>query len=131
MKLAKTQLTEIRQRFVLTHKQTGVKAATVVKASSDFKRNDSAPKWTKDITWRSSGWYSWSNLVYPKVDFCMRVDALPNYYYLPRALKAGADWQTLRGEFRDMKSQGGKVFTFVLPAGEGTIWIKSVKTEAM
>lgn len=131
VKLAKTQVTEIRQRFTLAHTATGVKASTVVKASPDFKRNDNAPRWTKDITWRSGGWYSWSALVYPKADFCMRVDAGSGYHYLPRALKAGGNWQTLRGEFRDMKSQGGKVFTFVLPAGEGTIWIQSVKTEAL
>ena len=127
--LSKTNLIEIRQRFTLAHGQKSMKATVIAKASADYVRNDKAQKWTPNNTWEPGGWWVWSALVYPKVDFCMRVDA-NTHYYLPRSLKAGGAWQTLSGEFKDMNNQGSKVFNIVLPAGDGTIWIKSITTTA-
>jgi hypothetical protein len=129
IKLSKTQLTEIRQRFTLARGQNQIKATAIAKASVDYVRNDKAQKWTPNNTWEPGGWWVWSALVYPKVDFCMRVDA-NTHYYLPRSLKAGGGWQTLSGNFKDVDNQGNKVFNIVLPAGEGTIWIKSISTVA-
>ncbi len=125
VKLAKTQLTEIRQRFVFTKGERSMKVSVTAKASPDFVRNDDAHKWTKDITWEGGGWYSWSKLVYPKVDFSIRLDG-DKFYYLPRNFKTKGEWVKLGGNFRDMKTNGPKSLNLVLPAGEGTIWIKSI-----
>ena len=129
VKLSRTQLTEIRQRFLFAHGERHLNVSALVKTSGDFQRNNDAGRWTKDITW-TSGWYSWSALVYPRVDFCVRVDTSGNHFYLPRNLKAGGTWQTFKGSFKDMPSPGGKVLTLVFPAGTGTLWVKSITSEA-
>jgi len=128
VKLAKTQLTEIRQRFVFSHGERSLKTSLQIKTSPDYVRNDDAHKWTKDISW-SGGWYSWSNLVYPRVDFCLRLDG-DKFYYLPRNLKTKGEWVHLKGNFNDMKSAGPKSLSLVFPAGEGTIWVKGLSTSA-
>lgn len=130
VKLQRMNVTELRQRFVFIKGERHLKFYATMKASPDFVRNDQAPKWTKDITWAASGWYNWSSLVYPKVDVCARVDAGQHHHYLPRDFKTKGEWQKIGGEFKDMATGGAKSVNLVLPAGEGTIWIKSISSSA-
>jgi len=123
------QESKTRLNFPASHKGR-VKFTVVLKTSDDFVRNGKAPGFTPNLNWNTSGWYIWSSLVHPEVDFCIRVDA-DTHYYLPRNLNAGGDWQTLSGTFDSLGGSPSKVLNLVTAAGTGTIWIKSVVVEAL
>lgn len=128
--LSKMTVQETKQRLNFPPNSGGPVTVTVVlKTSPDFARNDKAPKFTPNINWKTGGWYSWSALVYPKVDFCVRVDS-DTHHYLPRDLKVGGDWQTVTGRFDSLGTGSNKILSLVTPAGEGTVWIKSVTVDS-
>jgi len=126
--LSRMMIQETKQRLSFPPSYSGPVTITVVlKTSPDFARNDKAPKFTPNNNWQSGTWY-WSALVYPKVDFCIRVDS-NTHYYLPRQIKAGGDWQTVTGTFDSLGISSSKVLSLVTTAGEGTVWVKSVTVD--
>lgn len=126
--LNKNIVQETKQRLVFKadEVQGRAKIKVVLKTSPDFTRNEKCPRF--NTKWETGGWYTWSALVYPNVDFCTRVDS-DMHYYLPRTLKAGGDWQTISGEFQSLGNPTSKTLSLVFPAGTGTIWVKSVSLE--
>lgn len=95
-----------------------------LKASADFSRNDSADY--SDVNFKAGGTYYWSAIVYPKVDFFVRLaDATHNYGLID--LKPGGGWQTLKLRLDDLNPAQRERTLFLNAApGSGTIYIESV-----
>lgn len=126
VKLKSTQFADVFQKFRTSKEMDVVNAEVVFKGSADFKMNDKATVYDREITWKPGSFWYWSALVHPKVDVLMRLDKRDNYMYKLDAVKPGADWQKMKVHWDNVG--GGQEVTFhvLVAPGHGTLYIKSV-----
>jgi hypothetical protein len=124
------QLTLINNRFTVTDQtfrtkdKLGEITVTVkVKASADYKRNDSTDY--ASVNFKPGGIYYWSAIVYPKADFFIRLTDNTHLYSLAD-LSPGQE-KTITARFNDLGA-GVRERTLFLNAapGDGSIYVESV-----
>jgi hypothetical protein len=126
LKLKSTQFSDLDQKFRTSKDMDVVNAELVYKASADFKLNDKATVFDREITWKSGSFWYWSALVHPKIDLLMRLDRRDNYMYKLEAVKPGGDWQKMKVRW-DNVGGGQEVNFHILAApGHGSLYVKSV-----
>jgi len=125
VKLKTTQFADVFQKFRTPKEMDVVNAEVVFKGSADFKMNDKATIYDREITWKL-GTYYWSALVHPKVDVLMRLDKRDNYMYKLDAVKPGGDWQKTKVRWDNVGGGQDVTFHFLVAPGHGTVYIKSV-----
>lgn len=126
VKLKSTQFADVFQKFRTPKEMDVVNAEVVFKGSADFKMNDKATIYDREITWKPGTFYYWSALVHPKVDVLMRLDKRDNYMYKLDAVKPGGDWQKMKVRWDNVGGGQDVTFHFLVAPGHGTLYIKSV-----
>lgn len=91
-------------------------------ASSDFKRTTDTSYYTSSIHWKPGGVWYWSGEAIPNVDFWIR--GSPGFIYKLADLKPG-EWVTVDGFWDSAPSAQDRSVYFIVPAGEGAIYIKN------
>lgn len=122
--LTPTRWTVAEQSFRNKDKSKSMTITVRLRASADFTRNDAAEY--SDVNFKAGGTYFWSAIVYPKVDFFIRLaDATHNYGLID--LKPGGDWQTLHLRLEDLSpTQRDRTLFLNAAPGTGSIFIESV-----
>ena len=122
--LTPNRWTVAEQTFRNRDKSKSITITVRLRASADFARNDAAEY--SDVNFQAGGTYFWSAIVYPKVDFFVRLaDATHNYGLIN--LTPGGDWQTLKLRLNDLSPTQKERTLFLNAApGTGTIYIESV-----
>jgi hypothetical protein len=126
VKLKSTQFADLFQKFRTPKEMDVVNAEVVFKGAADFKLNDKATVFDREITWKPGALYYWSALVHPKVDVHMRLDKRDNYMYKLDAVKPGSDWQKTKVRWDNVGGGQDVTFHFLVAPGHGSIYIKSV-----
>jgi hypothetical protein len=126
VKLKSTQFAEVFQKFRTPKEMDVVNAEVVFKSSADFKLNDKATVFDREITWKPGSFWYWSALVHPKTDVLMRLDKRDNYMYKLDAVKPGGDWQKTKVRWDNVGGGQDVTFHFLVAPGHGSLYIKSV-----
>lgn len=95
-----------------------------VRASDDFKPLESSDMYS-NVDFKMGGNYRWTGVVQPKAHVLIRVEGYGRWYYFPRKLKAGADWQKIKVNVSELKLEEGMI-TIGFPPGEGTATLRKV-----
>jgi hypothetical protein len=126
IKLKNTQFADFFQKFRTAKEMDVMNAEVVFKGSSDFKLNDKATVFDREINWKPGSFWYWSMLVHPKVDVLMRLDKKDNYMYKLDAVKPGSDWQKMKVHWDDVGGGMDVGFHILAAPGHGSLYIKSV-----
>lgn len=126
MKLKLTQFADLFQKFKTPKEMDGMNVEVVYKGSADFKPNDKATVYDRDITWKPGGIWYWTALVNPKVDMIIRMDKRDIHDYRLQAVKPGSEWQTAKFRWTDVGGNQDVTFHILATPGHGALYIKSV-----
>jgi len=126
VKLKSTQFADFFQKFRTPKEMDVVNAEVVFKGSADFKMNDKATVFDREITWKPGSFWYWSAAVHPKVDILMRLDKRDNYMYKLDAVKPGGDWQRMKVRWENVGSGQEVTFHILVAPGHGSLYVKSV-----
>ncbi|MEO8206203.1 MAG: hypothetical protein ABI615_08475 [Chthoniobacterales bacterium] len=103
---------------------TKVVITVEAKALPDFKANKESRKYSNF----GPGWWQWSGLIFPKADFCIRLQD-GWYYYRAVNFAPSNNWQTITTTIGKLNPQAYKKLSLVICPGEGNVLIRSVKVE--
>jgi hypothetical protein len=126
IKLKSTQFADFAQKFRTPKEMDVVNAEVTYKASADFKMNDKAIVFDREIGCKPGTFWNWSMLVHPKSDVVMRLDKRDNYLYKLDAASPGSDWKTMKVRWDNVGGGQDVTFHVVVTPGHGTLYIKSV-----
>lgn len=121
----KNLFTESTQRVKIPNGKKRIEIIVVAK-SVNFILNGDSQKFS-DLDWENGGHYFWSNLVYPKFDFCIRFDGDGTHHYCPTTLRNG-EWTTVRSKFL-VEGRGQYSLSLLVAPGDGKILIRSVTVQ--
>jgi hypothetical protein len=126
IKLKSTQFADFFQKFKTPKEIDGMGVEVVYKGSADFKPNDKATVYDRDIDWKPGGIWYWTALVNPKVDMIIRMDKRDIHDYRLQAVKPGGAWQTAKFRWTDVGGNQDVTFHILATPGHGALYIKSV-----
>jgi len=126
IKLKSTQFADFSQKFRTPKDMDIVNAEVTYKASQDFKMNDKAIVFDRELTWKPGTFWYWSALVHPKSDVLMRLDKRDNYMYKLDAATPGSDWKKMKVRWENVGAGQDVIFHVLVTPGHGTLYIKSV-----
>lgn len=126
IKLKTTQFADVFQKFRTTKDMDAVNVEVFFKGSADFKLNEKATVFDREITWKPGTFWYWSALVRPKVDVLLRLDKRDNYMYKLDAVKPGGDWQKTKVHWNDVGGGQDVTLHVLVAPGHGTVYLKSV-----
>jgi hypothetical protein len=93
-----------------------------VYASSDFKRSTFASDYSPNINWHAGATWYWTGVAIPNVDFWIR--GAPGFLYKLANLTPG-QWVTVEGQWDSSPLAEDRVVAFIIPPGDGTIYLKN------
>ncbi|HEY3898813.1 MAG TPA: hypothetical protein VGM54_09385 [Chthoniobacter sp.] len=130
IKLRNAQFSELSQKFRTPRTSGALMVQVVYKGSPDFKLNDKANIFSREITWGPGTTWYWTAVVFPKVDLCFRLDRRDTHSYRLAAVKPGGDWQTMKFRWDDVGENQDVALLLLAAPGHGSVWIKSVAVSA-
>ena len=126
IKLKSTLFADFSQKLRTPKEMDVVNAEVVFKGSADFKQNEKATVFDREITWKPGSFWYWSVLVHPKTDVLMRLDKKDNYMYKLDTVKPGGDWQKMKVRWDNVGGGQDVTFHVLVTPGHGSLYIKSV-----
>lgn len=126
LKLKSTQFADLSQKFRTTKEMDVVNAEVTYKTSPDFKMNDKATVFDREISWKPGTFWYWSALVHPKIDVLLRLDKRDTYMYKLEAATPGSDWKKIKVRWDNVGGGQDVAFHVLATPGHGSLYIKSV-----
>lgn len=126
LKLKSTQFSDLSQKFRTLKEMDAVNAEVTYKVSPDFKMNDKAMVFDREISWKPGTFWYWSALVHPKVDVLMRLDKKTDYMYKLEAATPGGDWKKMKVRWDNVGGGQDVNFHVLVTPGHGSLYVKSV-----
>jgi hypothetical protein len=118
--LSKNDWREIHQRLSAKAAESEISYSVQVMAAPAFVRLPESKKYTSDFS-EGGTWY-WTNLVYPKCDFLIRVKD-GGWHYRPFSLAPVGQWKSYSATFSDLKERKREL-ALLFPPGTGYVLLK-------
>lgn len=122
--LSKNSFSELKQAFRMAPNVQRIRITLQVRASANYVLNEKSRSITP-VDFSPNSNYTWTNLVYPRADFHIRLKD-DSYNYKLVEVTPGGPWVTLTAEVRAIRRPTDLELALVFPPGDGTILVKNL-----